>query len=134
MPRTIGGDSLLSRYGSRLAVAKAFVTGTLDNDSFVWDVIGEIDIAAARVAIELDSKEKEAKEARANALAILHDPAAPLTGMSLLARQTLRQLPSQAPEGSPAWQGAMTTMLRALQEARALPAEEEIPCPKPPTT
>lgn len=55
MPRTIGGTSLLEAYGcSRLAVAKAYILGKIENDSFIWDVISTLDIAAAEAAIRLE--------------------------------------------------------------------------------
>jgi hypothetical protein len=56
---TIGARDLLQKYGSRLAVAKAWMRGELGYDEqFAPELCGSLTIQAAEAAIRLEREEE----------------------------------------------------------------------------
>ena len=58
MSQTIGGERLLEKYGSPLAVAEALLEGKLDSleQHFAWDATGRTIMEAAKIRLELSRK------------------------------------------------------------------------------
>ena len=54
-PRTLGGEDLLKKYGTRIKLAEALILGQLSayEESFCWEILNETFVLAATARFQL---------------------------------------------------------------------------------